>query len=283
MHLVGVAKTVPVVSLSAVERALAAAQVLLVCDDRGGEEERLWLEAESCRHLVAEIAGSAGMAIRARDVSRYVRLDVGELMRALRSLERLERQGYGRLDPGVEDYLDEWLACVHPLNQRLETLAYQQDYVGFPPQPLAAAPPEAGFRESLTHNQKLFLGGVVQIARQRLASIRAWVQLGLTGGSPALDSSYRREELTALTELTAATDVYLSLLAEACGLETGPSPWLQALSQRLLEAYNAASSTFGIVLAAWPAGTEMSPNLRPRLGELVARLKDLHRQALPAS
>ena len=64
MHLVGVAKTVPIVSLSAVERTLAAAQVLLVWDSRGSLKEQLWLEVESCQHLVAEITSSAGIAIR---------------------------------------------------------------------------------------------------------------------------------------------------------------------------------------------------------------------------
>ncbi|MGQ9553220.1 MAG: hypothetical protein ACUVWR_03790 [Anaerolineae bacterium] len=283
MRLVGPTKTIPVVSLSAVERALAATQVLLVWDSRGSLEEQLWLEAESCRHLVARIAASVGMAIRARDVSRYVRLDVGELTRALKSLERLERQGFGSFTPSVGDYLDEWLAQAQPLLKDLEALAHQQDYVVVSSRLPDMEHSGACFRGLLTRNQELFLSGVIQIARQRLASMRGWVQLGLADGSPALESSYRQEELTALSELAVATDVHLSLLAEACDLGTGPSPGLQALSQRLLEAYNAASTAFDMVLATWSAGTPMSPDLRPQLGELVARLKELHRQALPAS
>ena len=105
-------------------------------------------------------------------------------MQAMKRLEPGEREDYGHVAPSVEDYLDKWLAQAPPLLKDLEALAYQQDYVVVSPRLPDMERSGARFRGLLTRNQELFLSGVIQIARQRLASTVSAAPKRLTGRGP---------------------------------------------------------------------------------------------------
>ena len=78
-------RAVPLASLSAVERSLAAAQVLLDHEDsyRVARTAVLREGVPACRQLVGQVERQSGLRLQPKDVSRYLRLDVGEVAQAL--------------------------------------------------------------------------------------------------------------------------------------------------------------------------------------------------------
>jgi hypothetical protein len=268
-------QSVPATSLSAAERALAVAHFLLPAG-------ATWLhtELEQCRELVADIMRRSGARWQARDVARFVRRDVNEFLRALKALQVQELANYGELPPAAQACLSYWLARIEVLANALERLAYEEPA----PEAAPALPQElAPHATTLSRQQQLHLCSAVQVARECLASIQAWLEAEESGVSPALRASFDRAERQAIAALCIEIDLLLGSLLLAFGIDAGPPPWRHALAQRLLEASGAISSSFEVAVLA-PQGQEATGlALGPALGFLAARLKRLHRLSLPPS
>ena len=272
-------RAVPLASLSAVERSLAAAQVLLDHEDsyRVARTAVLREGGLACRQLVGQVERQSGLRLQPKDVSRYLRLDVGEVAQALKSLEGDSLEGHGSVSPAAQAGLKRCLATTRDLVAALQSLAYAEGE-----RPLSLPSPfEPGLETgALSANKALFLSGVVGIARLHLASAHAWLDTASCGITPTLEQSYEPEEVQAMQGLGFEADAQLLLLVAAFHLPRPLSPWAQALSQRLLDACNAACVVFESARIIWPAGAGAPPNLVPALAVLVTTLKDLHRGSL---
>ena len=273
-------KGVPVISLSAVERYLAVAQVLLDHEDLRQKPLAQHLEEEisACRRLVRQVTRQLGLRLRSRDINRFLRQDVGEAAQALRSLDPEILAGYGRLSTAAAASLQQWLGGMLELMDSLQSLAYAE-HEG----PLSLSPTrEWGLGAiALSGDQALFVGGVVELVRFHLASARAWLQVAAFDLSSTMVQSYSAEASKDIEALCCQADTQLLQLLTALHLPDPPSPWMQAFSQRLLDAYNAASAVFESACATWPGGSGAPAGLVPALAALVTTLKDLHRQSLP--
>ncbi|NPV09706.1 MAG: hypothetical protein HPY83_17320 [Anaerolineae bacterium] len=262
----------PVISLSSVERSLAVAQTLLPASP---DVESIRHEIQACRSIVSGLAHQLGVPWQARPVSRFVRRELAEVGRALRSMRAVEGEAAEPLAP----MLREGRQGLEGTINRLEAVAWGHASTGEAPlAPVPGHPAEV----SLSGEQALLLGSAMKVMRQYLAAARAWAEAADMAMTGTLEASYSHAESRMLQSLCLESDAKVAALAAAFGLREGPPPWEQALAERLLEAGHAANSLFQVAMAARRSSLPGTVPLSPTLGQLAIRLKELHRHTIPA-
>src|SRR5690606_18759365 len=106
-------------------RSLAVADVLLGTGrlPDGPERDTLVAGVRECRDLVSQVTAQLRLPLQPREVSRFVRLDVGEAADTLGRLGREKSAGPPVLSADTLRCLDPWRLTMRALLNAAETLA----------------------------------------------------------------------------------------------------------------------------------------------------------------